>query len=402
MRLGPSERGRGRFSDVPITTAGRTALVLVDVIPPPSLRIFSASLFGLLLHVRCSIQVPATTAARPVANPTHGTATIPLNPGTGAAPTGVAFDAAHVAAVLGPAVAEIIVNTGGSGVAEGSGFVVATGGRVSYIVTNNHVVEGARRVQVSMPDGRHYVAQVQGTDPQEDIAVVRVDDSLPVAQFADSTRVRVGQPVVAIGSPLGNQGSVTVGVISALHRTLTNVGGGSGRTPGENLPDVMQTDAAINPGNSGGPLADGDGHVIGVNTAGSSNAQGIGFAIPSLIAKRIADNLIAGKTPGHPYLGVCYQPVEQALATQTVNGYGIVVSKALPGTPADQGGIRSGDVIEKVDGRELNNGQTLGGVLQLHNPGDRVSMTALRNGSDVSLTVTLGERPTQNTSSNGC
>src|SRR5262249_62079624 len=168
--------------------------------------------------------------------------------------------------------------------------------------------------------------------------VLRVNDTLPVAQFADSTRLQVGQPVVAIGSPLGSQGfgSVTTGVISALHRTLTGVGGGSG-TSSENLADVLQTDAAINQGNSGGPLGDGNGRVVGMNTASSTNATGIGFAIPSAILQRVAQSLVQGKTPGHPYVGICTQPVEAALATNpNIKGYGVVVLKILPGTPAEK------------------------------------------------------------------
>ncbi len=349
-----------------------------------------------LLLAACSVEVP-TPPSKSVTNPSPGKAQVPIS-ATPPAASGAGFDPVHAAAVLSPSVGMIIVTTSG-GTAEGSGFVIATEGKVSYLATNNHVVEGARKVQVLMLDGRHYVASVQGTDPLEDIAVVRVDDVLPKAEFADSTKVKLGQQVVAIGSPLGNQGSVTSGIVSALHRTLTNVGGGSARTPGENLPDVIQTDAPINPGNSGGPLADGSGHVIGMNTAGSNTANSIGYAIPSLVVKRIAENLIAGKTPGHPYLGICYQAIEVALARQDVNGFGVVVSKSLPGSPADRAGIKGGDVIERIDGTDLNNGQTLGGVLQVHNPGDTVRMSALRGSGTVDLNVTLGERPTSNTQS---
>jgi S1-C subfamily serine protease len=203
----------------------------------------------------------------------------------------------------------------------------------------------------------------------------------------------VGQPVVAIGNPEGQTGSVTQGIISAVHRTLTGVGGGAG-TPTENLPDVLQTDAPINPGNSGGPLADAQGLVIGVNAAGETQANSIGYAIPSLVAKRIAEALMAGRAPGHPYLGVCYRDLQTALLNgQSVDGYGIVVQKALPGTPADQAGLKGGDVVEKVDNVDLNNGNTLGGVLQLHNPGDTVPFVVQRGGGTATLHVTLGDRP---------
>jgi len=186
---------------------------------------------------------------------------------------------------------------------------------------------------------------------------------------------------------------VTVGIISALHRQLSGVGGG-GSTQPENLNDVLQTDAAINPGNSGGPLGDGNGHVVGMNTAGSTNSTGIGYAIPSAVLQRVIPSLMQGRQPGHPYVGVCFRAIEDALASSPdVQGYGVVVDRALPGTPAEKAGIQTGDVIEKIDGTSLNNGETLGGVLQVHNPGDTVRLTTLRNGSTVDLNLTLGDRP---------
>jgi S1-C subfamily serine protease len=343
-------------------------------------------------HSSPSASPPAIGLPAATANPAPG----PTNVGS--------FDPVHAASVLGPSVGLIIASaaSGRSGNAEGSGFVFAAQGGVSLLMTNDHVVAGARQVQVVMPDGRHFVANLQGADPLEDIAVLRVGDSLPVARFADSTKLQVGQPVVAIGSPLGSQGfgSVTTGVVSALHRTLNNIGDASG-TFSENLADVLQTDAAINRGNSGGPLGDGNGRVVGMNTAGSSNATGIGFAIPSAILQRVAQSLVQGKTPGHPYLGICFQPIEQALATDSsIKGYGVVVQRALPGTPAEKAGLQSGDVIEKIDGTDLNNGETLGGVLQLRSPGDTIRLTTLRAGSPVDLTATLGDRPTSG--SPGC
>jgi S1-C subfamily serine protease len=305
---------------------------------------------------------------------------------------GGGFDPAHVVQVLGPAVAEIIVTfAGGGGI--GSGFVIAHQNGASYLVTNNHVVAGAGKVVVLMPDGRHFSATVQGADPIQDIAVVKVGDgSLPLAQFGDSTKLVAGQQVVAIGSPLGNQSTVTAGIISALHRTIS-AGGGSG-TAAESLPDVLQTDAAINPGNSGGPLADADGNVIGVNTATASTAQGIGYAIPSLIAKRIAQDLIAGKAPGHPYMGVCYQSEDSALSNGAdVSGYGALITGTVSGGPAAKAGLKSGDMVEKVDGVDLVNGETIGGLIQLHAPGDTVQLTVLRSGSTTTIPLTLADRP---------
>jgi S1-C subfamily serine protease len=348
------------------------------------LALFAALVWGLLAG--CSAGGPGDRNAHPRSGliPPASMQSPPTSSGS--------FNAVRAAAQLQPAVGMVIVNTR-SGTTSGSGFVVGVQGGTSYMVTNSHVVADGRRTQVLMPDGRHFLAQVQGSDSLEDVAVLRIDASLPLAQFADSSRAQVGEPVLAIGSPLGNEGTVTVGVVSALHRALTDVGGGTG-TPAESLPDVLQTDAPINPGNSGGPLADGNGNVVGMNTAGSESANGIGFAIPSLIVKRIAENLIAGRRPGHPYVGVCYQPLAQALAQgQDVQGYGVVVRGTVAGSPAAHVGIRSGDVIEKVDGIDLTHGRTLGGALQLHNPGDSVPITFARDGSAQDVRVTLAEQP---------
>jgi len=328
-----------------------------------------------------------TTGTAPTAGP-RSTATIPT---TGQSPstTGI-FSPEHVATVLGPSVGMIIVNQK-SGTALGSGFVVASSGGSSFMITNNHGVTGGVTITVLMLDGRHFEAQLQGTDPVGDIAVLKLPASLPAATFADSTKLRVGQQVVAIGSPLGNQGSVTSGIISAVHRTIS---AGTSGSSSENLPDVIQTDAAINPGNSGGPLANADGNVIGVNTAAERSASNIGFAIPSLIARRIAQDLIQGRKAGHPFLGVAYATEDAAIAKgQPFNGYGVIVTSVEANSAADKAGLKSGDVIEKIDGTDLNNGQTLGGLIQLHAPGDRIRITVLRGSSTHDLEATLGDRP---------
>ena len=356
------------------------------------IRLTSAVTLAMLVVAGCTVRpIGSRTSPTPSAKASP-TAVVTIPVVSPAPVTAGTFDPAHVVQVLGPAVAELIVRTNAGGGGIGSGFVISHDSGASYLVTNNHVVANASRVTVLMPDGRHFTATVQGTDPIQDIAVVKVNDaSLPLAQFGDSTKVRVGQQVVAIGSPLGNQGTVTSGIISALHRTISASTGAG--TPTESLPDVMQTDAAINPGNSGGPLADADGSVIGVNTATNAGAQGIGYAIPSLIAKRIAQDLIAGRKPGHPFIGVCYQTEDSYLAGgNDVAGYGVLVTAALPGTPAAKAGLKAGDVIEKIDDVELNNGQTLGGAIQLHAPGDTVQLTVLRAGSTTTLPLTLADR----------
>jgi len=355
----------------------------------------AAIALGLLVATACTTHpIGSRTSPSPSSLPTP-TAVVTL-PVVSPAPV-AGFNPAQVVQVLGPAVAELIVTQTGGGGGIGSGFVIAHDTAVSFLVTNNHVVANASKVIVLMPDGRHFTATVQGNDPLQDIAVVKVaDDSLPLAQFGDSTKLVVGQQVVAIGSPLGNQSTVTAGIISALHRTIST--SASGGVPAESLPDVLQTDAAINPGNSGGPLADAAGNVIGVNTATNSAGQGIGYAIPSLIAKRIAQDLIAGRKPGHPYIGVCYQPEDAFLAGGVdVAGYGVLVTAALPGSPAAKAGLKTGDLIEKVDSVELNNGQTLGGAIQTHAPGETVQLTVMRGGSTTTLPLTLGDRSSAST-----
>ena len=329
------------------------------------------------------------------ASPTPAAAaTGPLAAVTPAAPpvSSGAFNPQHVADVLGPSVAMVIVTSAQSTEA-GSAFAIAHQGGSTFMVTNNHVIASGGTIQVLFLDGRHFSASVKGTDTIGDIAVLSVaDGSLPMASFADSSKVRVGQQVVAIGSPLGTAGSVTQGIISALHRSITAGGAVSG--PSESLPDVLQTDAAINPGNSGGPLADADGHVVGVNTAADRTGTNIGFAIPSLLVKRLADDLIAGRQPTHPFLGVSFLEESEALAAGiNVAGYGTLVRSTINGSSAARAGIQAGDIIQKVDGLDLNNGQTLAGVLQLHEVGDHVKLTILRGGSTHDVDVTLAARP---------
>jgi putative serine protease PepD len=364
----------------------------------PAAALLLAGFGALLLAAACSpsISIPfsssssqggATAKASHASRPAPGSAQTAPTPGP--ASSG-GFDAVHAAAVAAPAVAMIIVQTG-AGVAQGSGVAFQSGDLGSFILTNNHVVAGASRVQVLMPDGGHFDAKVAGTDAHEDLAVLQAPGSLPVAQFGDSTRLRVGQSVLAIGSPLGNQSSVSAGIISALHRTLTNVGGGA---QAESLPDVLQTDAPINPGSSGGPLVDGNGIVVGINSAGSTNGSGIGFAIPSVVAKRVAENLAAGKAPADPFVGVCTQPIEAALASgKSVDGYGHLVVGVVAGGPASQAGLRPDDVIQGVGGVALNNGMTLGGALQVHSAGDQLKLTVKRAGGLSDLDVRLGAQP---------
>jgi putative serine protease PepD len=303
-------------------------------------------------------------------------------------------DTVRVAQNLGPAVGTVIARQAGQrGAALGSAFVVAHDSSKSYLVTNNHVVSGASALNVIMPLGKNLTAAVVGTDPFNDLAVISVpDSSLPAAVFGDSTQLKVGQAVVAIGSPLGNEGSVTSGVISALHRTIH--AGSSQSTQSELLQDVLQTDASINPGNSGGPLADSQGRVVGVNVAIEGNANNIGFSIPSNIAQSVAQTLMRHEKVGHPFLGITYKTaIEATQDGQPFDGPGVLVVTVSPGSPAAQAGFKTDDILQSVDGVDIDNGETLGGLIQKHKVGDQVKFKVRRGGQTLTLTATLSDRP---------
>ena len=307
-------------------------------------------------------------------------------------PASASGDAAAVAAKLSASVGTLVVTTA-SGSALGSGFVISNTGTTSYLLTNNHVVAGATAVELVMPTDVTYTGTVVGTDTFDDLAVISVQDGhLPVATFGDSTKLITGQAVIAIGSPLGNVGTVTTGVISALHRTIQ--AGDQSTGSQETLQDVLQTDASINPGNSGGPLADTAGRVVGVNVAASGSASSIGFSIPASIAQRVATALIAHQTIRIPYVGLGYtDPVQAASNGQPYRQPGLKITAVQPGSPAAGAGIQVGDVLTSVDGAALTNGQTLGGVIQSHTVGDTLSLVLIRNGQNVSVSVTLSARP---------
>ena len=309
--------------------------------------------------------------------------------------------AVSVAAALDPAVATIVVTTsvqnrfGGTstGTAEGSGFVISNAGGTSYLLTNNHVVDGADTVQVILSSGRTLTGTVVGTDSIDDLAVVSVPDgSLPQVVFGRSADLQVGQSVVAIGSPLGNQNSVTSGVISALHRSIT--AGDQGSSSTENLSDVLQTDAAINPGNSGGPLADLAGRVIGVNVATSSNGTNVSFAIPSDEAQQVAQDLINHRTVDHPFLGIGFlTPLDAAENGRSFAGPGVLVTQVSSGSPAATAGLQVNDVITAVDGTTLDASQSLGGVIAKHHAGESVTLSVRRGSQTLTLHATLEQRP---------
>jgi serine protease Do len=279
----------------------------------------------------------------------------------------------------------------------GSGVIYDDQG---HILTNNHVVEGADQLIVLLPDGRTFTGTLLGGDARTDLAVVQISgDNLPVAELGDSTQMRVGDWVVAIGNALALPGgpTVTAGVVSAQGRTIQEPPTSQG--PGPFLFDLIQTDAAINPGNSGGPLVNLDGQVIGINTLGGSTTSsglqtyGIGFATAISTAKPLADQLVANGKVEHPYLGITYVPLNPALSAQNniPVPQGAYIRSVVPGSPAAQAGLQTGDVITKVNGQTLQSDSDLARFLSSHKPGDTVTLTVVRGSQTLTIDVTLGQ-----------
>jgi serine protease Do len=275
----------------------------------------------------------------------------------------------------------------------GSGVIVSPDG---YILTNNHVVDDATDVKVSLRDKREFTARVVGKDSKTDLAVLKIDQSgLPVVGLADSTKVQVGDIVLAIGNPFGVGQTVTMGVVSATGR------GGLGI---EEYEDFIQTDAAINPGNSGGALINAQGELIGINTAilsRSGGNQGIGFAVPVNLAKNIMDQIIQGGKVTRAFLGVMIQPVtpDIAKAFKLGKSEGALISDVSPGSPAERAGLKAGDVILKVDGEAVADSRSLQLLIGQMKPGRTVRLSVNRDGADRDYTVTLGEQPADKTDS---
>jgi len=283
-----------------------------------------------------------------------------------------------------------LVDDGGpdSGGAAGTGFVISSDG---VIVTNNHVIEGAHKIQAVFSDGTTRDARILGHNAPSDLAVVKVDATgLPTIALGNSDDVQVGDDVVAIGNALALQGGLTVtrGIVSGLHREV-------GTDSGSALEDVIQTDAAINPGNSGGPLVDAQGRVIGINTAiaDPGSAQNVGFAIPISNAKAISERLREGRQPA--FLGVSTVDISEAkLEGHDVSvDQGAYVKTVGAGSPASKAGIRVGDVIVAVDGKATTSAASLGGLIRQHLPGDEVEIKVVRDGDEVTVTAALGEAP---------
>jgi len=297
---------------------------------------------------------------------------------------------------------------------QGSGLIIDADGTA---VTNNHVIEGARLVEVTLWDGTILPAEVLGRDPDSDIAVLRIergDIALQTVELGDSDALQVGQRAIAIGNPFGWQGTLTMGIISGLGRTL-QLGHASERVSGRfSIPEMIQTDAAINFGNSGGPLLDAQGRVIGVNTAMNSTSGlsgGVGFAVPINTVKRVLPDLIASGSYSYPWLGISgtdLRPVHrEAMAIDVPRG--AIIDSITPDGPADRAGLRGstetveqfgetisvgGDVIVAIDDRPVRQfDDLLIHLVRTKRPGDTVRLTVVRGGEEQQVTVTLGERP---------
>jgi len=270
---------------------------------------------------------------------------------------------------------------------QGSGIII-DGGK-GYVLTNAHVVKGAEKVVVSLPDGRHFDATVVGADPLTEVAVVQVSgDDLPQAQLGGAEDLPIGSWVIAIGNPFGYHNTVTVGVLSAKGRQI------SGDT-GIALADLLQTDAAINPGNSGGALVDLNGRVVGIPTAMVPYAQGIGFAVPIDIARVVADRLI--ESGAMPWLGVQHRELtpEESRQLGVSEHQGTMILGLVPDGPASQAGLRVGDLIVAIDGQKTERSDELTRIIREHAPGDKVEVTVIRNGREVKVPVKLGAVPTE-------
>jgi serine protease Do len=277
--------------------------------------------------------------------------------------------------------------------ASGSGVFISAEG---YVVTNNHVVEDSQSLEVIYADGTKVTATLVGADVFSDLAVLKVQGEVPAtAELGDSAALVPGEPVIAIGSPLGDfKGTVTVGVVSALDRRL-EVGGGL------TMEGLIQTDAAINQGNSGGPLVNALGQIVGINTAivrgsagSSAVAEGLGFAIPSDVVREVSTQLIEDGQVRRPYLGVEWVSLTPRLAAayNLPVEFGAYVEAIQPGSPADRGGLRPGDIITHFDDQAIDEENNMLTILMRFDPGAQVQVTVVREGAEVTMDVTLGTR----------
>jgi S1-C subfamily serine protease len=366
--------------------AGATFLLTLLLAVVFGVGLFSGWVYGRGTAVTTS---PSTTNSQ-LQTGSAPTATIP--PYTG---SNIEQVREAVIAKVSPAVVQVNVTlSNGAGI--GSGVIIDKRG---YIVTNNHVVSGAQKVEVVLFDGTTLTAQITGTDPADDLAILKINpptSNLSVLTLADSSQLKVGQDVLAIGNPLGITQTVTNGIVSALNRTVSE--GQNGAT----IPNAIQTDAPINPGNSGGALVDMQGNLVGIPTLAAIDPQfntpasGVGFAIPSNRVKLIAPQIIdTGRVThtGRAVLGVQVTSVNSTLAAQdnlSVN-YGVLIVSLVQNGPAAKANLQAGDVIVQIDNQKVTDLSALSDVLVNKNPGDAVAVRIYRGNQQMTVNVTLGE-----------
>ena len=340
------------------------------------------------------VHVPTSSSLSDVKSNTSGS-------GSAKAKSGTAVDWSAVAKEVSDSVVAIDVATS-DGEAKGSGVVISDKG---YIATNNHVISGAQQIQVTLASGAVYSAKVVGTDTTTDLAVIKLDNppsDLKVAEFADSDNLAVGEAVMAIGNPLGYDDTATTGIVSALNRPVTVTDDDNNAI----VTNAVQIDAAINPGNSGGPTFNAAGQVIGINSSiastasssGTAGSIGIGFAIPSNLVKRVANEIIDNGSVKHVVLGI-------TIKSSTVEADGVTrgcaqVQAVTDGGPASKAGVKAGDSIVAFNGKAVNNNYSLLGYVRASAMGDKVKLTVVRGGNTMDLEVTLDQEETKTNSSN--
>lgn len=340
------------------------------------------------------VHVPTSSSLSDVKSNTSGS-------GSAKAKSGTAVDWTAVAKEVSDSVVAIDVATS-DGEAKGSGVVISDKG---YIATNNHVISGAQQIQVTLASGAVYSAKVVGTDTTTDLAVIKLDNppsDLKVAEFADSDNLAVGEAVMAIGNPLGYDDTATTGIVSALNRPVTVTDDDNNAI----VTNAVQIDAAINPGNSGGPTFNAAGQVIGINSSiastasssGTAGSIGIGFAIPSNLVKRVANEIIDNGSVKHVVLGI-------TIKSSSVEADGVTrgcaqVQAVTDGGPASKAGVQAGDSIVAFNGKAVNNNYSLLGYVRASAMGDKVKLTVVRGGNTMDLEVTLDQEETKTNSSN--
>lgn len=297
-------------------------------------------------------------------------------------------------AKVGPAVVTVVNTLSGGGQASGSGVIFSADG---HIITNNHVVDGARQLEVIFSDGQSVTAELIGTDPFADVAVLKIGGPIPAyAELGNSDLLSPGETVIAIGSPLGDyRNTVTMGIVSALGRTMQS-------ETGYQMEDLIQTDAAINHGNSGGPLVNLAGQVVGINTLvvrgngfTSDQAEGLGFAVSVNVVKAVSDQLIALGRVARPYLGITWNAVtpDIAQANNLPVQWGVYVRSVSEGSPAANAGLQAGDILTKFNGAALDDEHPFINTLWQYSVGEQVLVEVLRDGQLYEMPVILSERP---------